>query len=65
LATEAAAGEDELMFEPKILFPIVSLVFFLAAATRWLKSASKPDNAVRTWLLMALIFGAVGSWLNR
>src|SRR5574338_710642 len=64
VAAEAAAGEDGLMFEPKNFFPVISLVFLLAAAIRWFKAMGKPDHAVRTWLLMAAIFGGVSWWLN-
>ncbi|SDK22889.1 hypothetical protein [Pseudomonas indica] len=48
------------MFEPKNLFPLIALCFALAAAWRLLRSGGdRPDPAARTWLLMAVIFGAV------
>lgn len=52
------------MFEPGNLFPVISLIFAVAAAWRGLRSAGKPDAATRTWLLMAAIFGAVSMWLR-
>lgn len=49
------------MFEPQHLFPLIALVFVFAAIGRLLRAGGKADPAVRTWLLMALIFGLV--WL--
>ena len=51
------------MFAPANLFPVIALVFVLAAAWRRLRSGAT-DGAVRIWLLMALIFGLVSLWLN-
>lgn len=52
------------MFEPKSLFPLIALVFALAAAWRLLRSGGKLDPAARTWLLMAAIFGFVSLLLR-
>lgn len=52
------------MFEPGNLFPFIALVFALFAISRWLRSGMKVDASVRTWLLLAGIFGAVAWWLN-
>jgi hypothetical protein len=52
------------MFEPRNLFPLLALVFALAAGWRLLRSGGKPNPAGRTWLLMAVIFGAVSLWLR-
>ena len=52
------------MFEPRILFPVIALVFVLLAVARWLRARGKADSAVRTWFLMAVIFGVVSWWLN-
>lgn len=52
------------MFEPGKLFPVIAMIFAVAAAWRWLRSGGKPDAATCTWLLMAAIFGAVSMWLR-
>ena len=52
------------MFEPGQLFPLIAMIFAVAAASRWLRSGGRPDSATRTWLLMAAIFGAVSVWLR-
>lgn len=52
------------MFAPANLFPVIALVFLLAAAWRWLRSGGRTDGAVRTWLLTAVIFGLVALWLR-
>ncbi|MBS0542142.1 MAG: hypothetical protein JSR40_00175 [Proteobacteria bacterium] len=52
------------MVEPRILFPVIALVFVLLAAARWSRSRGKPSSAARTCLWMAVIFGVVSWWLN-
>lgn len=49
----------------RYILPALSLVFLLVAAWRWTRSGQDavPDPAVRTWLLVALIFAAVSAWL--
>lgn len=49
---------------PVWLFPLLAVVFAVAALLkRWRSGAWQ--GAAATWLLMALIFGGVGIWLNR
>jgi hypothetical protein len=64
MAAAAAIGEDELMFDPKNLFPLIALAFALAAGWRLRRVGAKRDPAARTWLLMAAIFGFVSVWLH-
>ena len=52
------------MFEPKNLFPLIALIFAIAAVGRLLRSGGKVDLAARTWLLMAAIFGVVSLLLR-
>lgn len=52
------------MFEPRILFPVIALVFLLLAAVRRSGARGRADRAARTWLWMALIFGLVSVWLR-
>lgn len=48
---------------PAWLFPLLALAFAAAALLkRWRSGAWR--GAASTWLLMALIFGGVGIWLN-
>jgi hypothetical protein len=49
--------------DPRTLFPWLALGFALAAALRWAR-ARRVDGAVRTWALLALIFGLVAAWLR-
>jgi hypothetical protein len=46
------------MFEPKNLFPLIALVFAIAAMARLLRAGGKVELAARTWLPMAVIFGS-------
>ncbi|MFT7774189.1 hypothetical protein [Roseateles sp.] len=49
---------------PAWLFPLLALAFAAAALLkRWHSGAWR--GAASTWLLMALIFGGIGLWLNR
>ncbi len=52
------------MFEPRNLFPIISLIFLLLAVARWVRSRGRPDRATLTWLWMAMTFGIVAAWLR-
>ncbi len=48
---------------PLWLFPLLALGFALAGALRWARGGSARVGA-RSWLLLALIFGAVSLWLH-
>lgn len=50
--------------DPKWLFPVLALVFALLAIGRGVRSGLTVGGAVRTWALMAVIFGVVSAWLH-
>lgn len=64
MASEAPAREDELTLPPRDLFAVLAVVFAIAAGWRWLRSGRLGGPAVRTWLIIALTFGAVALWLR-
>jgi hypothetical protein len=45
-----------------ILF-VLAGVFLVLAATRIARNAGRIDPAARTWLIVAILFGAVSIWL--
>ncbi|MEJ8857877.1 hypothetical protein WKW79_25130 [Variovorax robiniae] len=47
----------------KFLLPALAAVFLIAALWRISREGFKLGPASRTWLLIALIFGAVSAWL--
>ena len=49
--------------DPRQLFPVLAAVFVLLALVSGLRRGHW-RGAPRTWLLMALIFGAVSVWLH-
>jgi hypothetical protein len=49
--------------DPRWLFPLLAAGFALAALLRrW--SSGRWQGAPATWLLLALVFGAVALWLH-
>jgi hypothetical protein len=46
------------------ILAVLALAFLISAALRWARNASRIDPAARTWLLIALIFGAIAVWLQ-
>jgi hypothetical protein len=50
--------------DPRWLFPLLALGFLAAALWRYARTRQW-RGAAFTWLLMALIFGAVAAWLHR
>jgi len=48
---------------PALLFPWIAAAFAVAGLWRWWRSG-RLAGAPSTWLLMALIFGAVAAWLR-
>lgn len=48
---------------PQLLFPLLALGFAVAALWRWAVHR-RFDPAVRTWGLLALVFGIVAAWLS-
>jgi hypothetical protein len=49
--------------DPRRLFPLLAVVFLAAALVRALR-VKRVDPAVRTWGVLALVFGAVSAWLG-
>ncbi|SFM80996.1 hypothetical protein [Variovorax sp. OV329] len=47
----------------KYILAALALVFFAAALWRLARDGFKLASASRTWLVVALIFGAVSAWL--
>lgn len=47
----------------KYILSLLAVVFLLAALWRVWREGLKLGPASRTWLLVALIFGAVSGWL--
>jgi hypothetical protein len=47
----------------KYILTALSLVFLVLAIARLLRDGGRTAPASRTWLLIALIFGAVSFWL--
>lgn len=45
------------------IIPLVALVFYIAAASRFLRDGRRVGPAVKTRLLVALIFTAVSAFL--
>jgi hypothetical protein len=47
----------------RYILPTVAALFLVAALWRMARDGFKLTPASRTWLLVALIFGAVSGWL--
>jgi len=47
----------------KYILSALAVVFLIAALNRLLRNGRRIDPASRTWLTIALIFGAVSGWL--
>lgn len=47
----------------KYILPVLAIVFLLAALWRLSREGLKLGPSSRTWLLIALLFGAVSAWL--
>ena len=47
----------------KYILPLLAIVFLLAALWRLSREGLKLGPASRTWLLIALFFGAASGWL--
>lgn len=45
------------------ILPALAVLFLIAAAQRWVRDGRRLKPASRTWLTVALIFGAVSLWL--
>lgn len=53
--------------DPRQLFPVLAAVFLLLALVSGLRRGPGRgflQGAARTWLLLALVFGAVSAWLR-
>ena len=48
----------------KYVLATLALVFFVAAALRWIRNPRRPGPATRTWLLIAAIFTTIAAWLQ-
>ena len=49
--------------DPKLLLPVLALVFGLMATGSWWRHSRLPP-AGRSWALLALIFAGVSLWLH-
>lgn len=49
--------------DPRWLMPVLAVLFAAVALRQWLRSVSW-HPALRTWVLLALIFGAVSLFLH-
>lgn len=49
--------------DPKWLFPVLAIVFAVAAVVRFMRERQL-GPAVRTWLILATMFAAVSAWLH-
>ena len=45
------------------ILPVIAAAFLVFGGLRVLRSGGRIDPASRTWLLIAVIFGAVSVWL--
>lgn len=62
-ALPAKHAEDGGNLDPRQLFPLLAAVFLLLALVVGLRRGSWRGGP-QTWLLLALIFGAVSLWLR-
>jgi hypothetical protein len=46
-----------------LILTAVAIIFLILATVRIARNAARVDPAARTWLLIAVIFGAVSVWL--
>ncbi|MBB4222964.1 hypothetical protein ABL849_03500 [Variovorax sp. 375MFSha3.1] len=46
------------------ILAVLAIVFFAAAAVRYMRRGGAKDPATRTWLLIAAIFTTVAAWLQ-
>jgi len=51
------------MFDPRLLFPVLAVVFALLALQGGLRRG-RWRGAPLTWAWIALVFGAVSAWLH-
>jgi hypothetical protein len=49
--------------DPKWLFPVLAILFAVVAAIRFMRER-RFGPAVRTWLILAMMFAAVSAWLH-
>ena len=49
--------------QARYILPVIAAAFFVFAALRVMRAGGRIDPASRTWLLIAVIFGAVSLWL--
>ena len=47
----------------RLILSVLAVVFLLFALSRMGRNKGRIDAASRTWLLIAVIFGAVSAWL--
>ena len=47
----------------KYIFPVLAAIFLAAALRRITRTGNRSDPAARTWLIIGVIFAAVGTWL--
>jgi hypothetical protein len=47
----------------RLILTVLSVVFLVLAALRLGRGRGRVDPAARTWLIIAVLFGAVSVWL--
>jgi hypothetical protein len=47
----------------KYIFSVLGVIFLAAAMRRITRAGNRSDPAARTWLIIGIIFTAVGTWL--
>lgn len=47
----------------KYILALLSVIFFIAAIRRFTRDGGTPAGQSRTWLIIAVIFGTVATWL--
>lgn len=47
----------------KYILALLAIIFFIAAVRRLLRDGGHLNGQSRTWLMIAVMFGGVASWL--
>jgi hypothetical protein len=61
---QCPAGRNKLIaLASKYIFPVLATIFAAAALRRIIRTGNRSDPAARIWLIIGVIFAAVGTWL--
>jgi hypothetical protein len=63
MAATTPARSAQLNVDPKWLFPVLAIVFAVVAGIRFVRDR-RYGPAVRTWVILAIMFAAVSAWLH-